>query len=229
MFNTDELQQTLALKENSYETFLWIKKKMRTSHSLSKVKAFAEVSLDTENWVKKNYNAIPNKYRPLQEEIPKFSFLLCSYFHIAFILNGDFTKTYSWPKKVLYFVLHDMMPQFSISLRKVSKADKHNAEKMMLNQLIHMTKEVCLEMKPPLLEKMLEAKHLHEPLAMCAYANDLLQRQKGQFSGAPVLVLWRKFAWNSHGNPKKNFKLTTEMILNAETTLKNELMLNCQP
>ena len=51
------------------------------------------------------------------------------------------------------------------------------------------------------------------------YGYDLLQREKGIANGPAVLALWRTFAWNESGSPKRGFRLEAEMIAEAETRL----------
>ncbi|RUS67018.1 hypothetical protein CUZ56_00956 [Saezia sanguinis] len=226
MFNPNELKHTLEIKSKSYNTLMWINSVIYKSRSLSKVRAFAEVAVDTEKWVKQHYALIPEHCKPLPEEIPAFSHLLHSYFHISFVLTGDFKTPYSTLKHALLFVFRGF---FYLSLRHVTKADKLEAEKMMIAQLAHTAERLGLETDPEQLQTMLKDKSLHEPVAICAYATDLLQRQKGQINGVPVLALWRKFAWNHHGSPKKNFELIVDMIMNAQHCIQNELLLRLPP
>lgn len=229
MFNPNELKHTLEIKSKSYNTLMWINSVIYKSRSLSKVRAFAEVAVDTEKWVKQHYALIPEHCKPLPEEIPAFSHLLHSYFHISFVLTGDFGKPHNALKHMSFFVFRAFMYPFYISLRHVTKADKLEAEKMMITQLAHTAEKLGLETNLEQLQTMLEDKSLHEPVAICAYATDLLQRQKGQINGVPVLALWRKFAWSHHGSPKKNFELTVDMIMNAQHCIQNELLLRLPP
>lgn len=81
----------------------------------------------------------------------------------------------------------------------------------------------CFDALRPPLEALLQIDDLREDIGACAYGVDLLSRLSGLKNGAASLVLWRSFAWTSQGSPKKGFKLSAEMILNAETALLERL------
>jgi len=63
-----------------------------------------------------------------------------------------------------------------------------------------------------------------EDVALATYGSQLLARVEGRSSGPAVLALWREFAWNKSGSPKKHFKLEAEAIMDAETRLKKKLI-----
>ena len=75
-----------------------------------------------------------------------------------------------------------------------------------------------------MLDDMLQDPDLREPLGLCAYAGDLLQRLEGRAVGAASLALWRTFAWTAQGSPKKDFVLTAEEIMASQELLTKRLL-----
>ncbi len=60
---------------------------------------------------------------------------------------------------------------------------------------------------------------LRECVCLVTYGYDLLDRMKGVANGPSVLALWRGFAWTAQGSPKKNFMLTADKIMNAQSVI----------
>ena len=73
------------------------------------------------------------------------------------------------------------------------------------------------------LDEMLQDPELREPIGLCTYAADLLQRLEGRAVGAASLALWRTFAWTTKGSPKKDFVLTADEIVAAHDVLSKRL------
>ena len=69
------------------------------------------------------------------------------------------------------------------------------------------------------LAELLRARLAFEDASMVAYADDLIQREKGIANGPAVLALWRGFAWNETGSPKHGFRLKVSLIVEAEERL----------
>ena len=72
-------------------------------------------------------------------------------------------------------------------------------------------------------DERIEKGDLTESLALVAYGRELLRRVEGLSEGTAVLALWRKFAWNEKGSPKKGFDLTAAMILEAQEKVKSSV------
>ncbi len=66
---------------------------------------------------------------------------------------------------------------------------------------------------------MLEDRQGFEDASLLAYADDLVQREKGIANGPAVLALWRGFAWNEAGSPKHGFRLKARLIDESEERL----------
>ena len=70
-----------------------------------------------------------------------------------------------------------------------------------------------------MLNDILQDQNLREPVGLCAYTADLLERLKGRAFGAASLALWRSFAWTPQGSPKKGFVLSADEIMMAQDIL----------
>jgi hypothetical protein len=51
---------------------------------------------------------------------------------------------------------------------------------------------------------------LREQLAICVYSRELQARIAGRNTGPAVLAIWRMFAWEPTGSPKRDFELSVE-------------------
>jgi len=72
-------------------------------------------------------------------------------------------------------------------------------------------------------EELLRDESLTESLALVSYGLELIRRCKGERSDPASPVLWRRFAWNKSGSPKKDFTLQAEMILDVEKLLESKI------
>ena len=107
--------------------------------------------------------------------------------------------------------------------KKVGPRDKKYAEKMKRNFLLQLAKVRGISVNDQILDDVLQDSTLREPVGLCTYAADLLQRLRGRTVGAASLALWRSFAWTPQGSPKKNFILTTDEIMIAQDLLAERL------
>lgn len=64
---------------------------------------------------------------------------------------------------------------------------------------------------------------ISDAAALAAYGVELVARCAGQPSNVATLALWRQFAWEKAGSPKKDFVLRSEALLEAEERLVNAL------
>jgi hypothetical protein len=107
--------------------------------------------------------------------------------------------------------------------KKVTAGAKKVAERMKRTFLVRLAEARGISVTDELLNDMLQDRNFREPIGLCTYADDLLQRLKGRAVGAASLALWRTFAWTPQGSPKKNFVLTTGEIMICQNVLVERL------
>ena len=90
--------------------------------------------------------------------------------------------------------------------------------------ILRISAALNLKAAAPQLIELLQDRTRLEEASLVAYGIDLESRQKGFAEGPAILALWRSFAWNENGSPKRNFQLTAGLILEAESRLTRALL-----
>ena len=108
--------------------------------------------------------------------------------------------------------------------KRLGRRDKDRAKKLELDCLKELAASQELSFDADVLAKLLSDRSTREQAAIVAYAGQLFRRCDGAYAGPWVLALWRTFAWHQTGSPKKNFELTSDLVLAAEQALINRLL-----
>jgi hypothetical protein len=110
-----------------------------------------------------------------------------------------------------------------LKLKKVTNRDKRKANILQREVVRELASSAGFSLTDEQEEELLRNESLGESLALVSYGQDLIRRCNGEQSDPSSLVLWRRFAWNKSGSPKKDFTLQAEMILDAEKLLESEI------
>jgi hypothetical protein len=106
----------------------------------------------------------------------------------------------------------------NLKTKSLSTADKKRARKMQVYSILQLGIDCGAKLDESRAETIVAENG--EATALLAYGHDLIQRLNATANGPAVLALWRRFAWNSSGSPKPKFRLSTKMILDAESDLQ---------
>ncbi len=107
--------------------------------------------------------------------------------------------------------------------KKLTKKDKSRAKKLKLDALRQLCLDEGIEHVEESLVSLSENKDTSESVSIISYSYELVRRSKGIIEGPAALVLWRDFAWNVSGSPKKKFKFTTHMAMKAKDLIISKL------
>ena len=107
--------------------------------------------------------------------------------------------------------------------KTVRAGDKKVAERMKRRFILRLAADRHISISDQVLDDILRDPELRDPVGLCAYAADLLERLEGRAAGAASLALWRTFAWSPQGSPKKKFVLTTDAVMVAQDILAERL------
>ena len=102
--------------------------------------------------------------------------------------------------------------------KKVGAGDKKVAERMKRNFLVRLAAANGISAVDQAADRVLQEPELRNPIGLCAYTADLLQRLEGKAVGAASLALWQSFP-GTPGSPRKGFVLTAHAIMVAQDTL----------
>jgi hypothetical protein len=226
MFTNEQMSRAVDLQERSYELLRWVSAAINKGFiSFKAAHNYLSLSAAAEEWIARHYQNIPEAARPALEDMKDFSSLFATYLENSFELVSN-------PGKRLYSPgAHCFCPFCSwladapnLKTRKLTSADRKRAQRMTLRALNHLATEqgVCLAETRG--QAILEDASLREHLALFTYGLDLWDRMKGIAVGPASLVLWRTFAWLPSGSPKKKFRLSAELFLQAEQAVKERIL-----
>lgn len=111
----------------------------------------------------------------------------------------------------------------NLKIKKVTGWDKAIANSLETEAVKKLISNENIPISEEKTNELLEDSEYIEPRALIAYGIELIRRCKGEDVDSSSLALWRRFAWEKTGIPKKNFDLTTETIKEAEIKLISRL------
>ena len=221
MLNQPEIRRLVAMQHRSYLLLKWMAKAVsegfvnfETAHDYSTLPEAAK------GWILGHYLNIPDNARPSREDLTTF----CAFFSTYLTNSFDLVSN---PGKQLYSPgAHCFCPMCSwladapnLKTKKVQSADKRRAKKMRVNALLNLAAAHRLSVNEKGIVELVDDPKTSEDTSLLAYGCDLLQRGKGIANGPAVLALWRGFAWNQSGSPKREFQLKAKLIGDAENRL----------
>jgi hypothetical protein len=103
--------------------------------------------------------------------------------------------------------------------KKQTREDKARAQKLKLSYIMQLSLDCGNPINDERAKAIVENSELKEAVAMATYGEQLIFRMKGHVEGSAILALWREFAWDASGSPKKNFKLDANHILRCEEAI----------
>lgn len=218
MFVEADLRRVLDLQERAYALFQWMGTAIEKGFiSFGAAQAHASDTDAARVWMRRHYEDLPSHARPAVEDMDDFMGLFNSFLKTSLTLVEE-------PERRLYSPhAHCFCPWCSwwadiprIQPKRLSTADKRKAEKMMGVFLEGLAEKKGVGLNPVLTKDFLQDARLRERLAICTYGAELFRRMRGDSSGPAGLALWRMFAWLPTGSPRKGFKLTAPLVLEAE-------------
>lgn len=218
MLDPKQIRRAVEMQHRSYLLLKWMASAVRDGFiNFETAHAYSTLPEAAESWILGHYFNIPSNARPAQEGLGAFSEFFSTYLTNSFDLIAN-------PGKQLYSPHdHCFCPMCSwladapnLKAKKVTSADKRRAEKMRIGTLLQVALENQITITESEITEVLEGNEHVERASLVAYGYDLLQRMKGIANGPAVLSLWRGFAWTKAGSPKSGFRLTADLIIDAE-------------
>jgi len=225
MFIQDEVDNAVRLQACGYQLLKWLEKALADGFITPEAAGTYATSEDAAySWLDKHYLNLPNNARPERSDLRAFSNFFSTYLHCTFDLDVEpGTVLYSPNAHCFCPICSWMVQKPHLRPKKVTAGAKKVAERMKRTFLVRLAEARGISVTGELLNDMLQDRNLREPIGLCTYADDLLQRLKGKAVGAASLALWRTFAWTPQGSPKKNFALTTDEIMISQNVLVERL------
>lgn len=225
MLEAATVTKAVELQARGYHLLCWLEEAFDRGFVAPEAgHRYASMASAAQGWIEQHYDNLPSAARPEREDLGAFCLFFATYLTNTFDLDAS-------PGKRLYSPdAHCFCPMCSWMVRiphlrpkKLGPADKKAAAQLEREFLRGLAAELNVSVPSAELDRLLLEPNLRQPLGMCAYATDLLDRLNGISGGPTSLALWRRFAWSDKGSPVKGFALTASNILAAQELLSERL------
>lgn len=225
MLIRDEIEKAVRLQACGYQLLKWLEQALNDGFITPEAAGDYATSEDAAySWLDRHYLNLPESARPARSDLRAFGNFFSTYLDCTFDLDATpGQRLYSPDAHCFCPICTWMVQKPHLRPKKVRTSDKKVAERMKRTFLLRLAQARGISITEEMLEQLLQDPNLREPLGLCTYAQDLLERLKGTAVGAASLALWRSFAWNPQGSPKQHFVLTTDEIMIAQDILAERL------
>lgn len=221
MLNQPEMRRLVETQRRSYLLLKWMAKAVSEGFvNFETAHAYSTLPESAEGWIRGHYLNIPDKARPLREDLPAFCAFFSTYLENSFdLISNPGKRLYSPGAHCFCPICSWLVEAPHLKAKKLTYSDKRRAQTMRINVLMNLAAQHRLGIGEEAIHELLKGRQVLEDASLVAYGYDLLQREKGIANGPAVLALWRGFAWNESGSPKQGFRLKAETIVAAESRL----------
>jgi hypothetical protein len=224
MINEHELNRALKTKDQTYNLVMWLNSAIKKDIIIPQKAIEYTTSFDAaKDWIVEHYKNLPIDSRPDSldfKDVDTFTYMFLSHFNSSFDIETEPGQRYV---PHLLRTVGIFVDNPHIHPKKLYARDKLNARKLKIEYLQGLAIEHGIQFDNSFFENLVDDCELKEKIAITTYGLQLIERLKGFDQGIEVLALWREFAWDSNGSPKKKFKLEPKLILEYEKLIINEL------
>jgi len=223
----ESVERAVRIQRTGYRFLKWLESALERGFVEPEAAAgYAAEGAAAREWIERHWANLPPEARPERDEVEDFANYFTTYVDGSFTLDAD-------PGEVL-FSDHCNCPFCSWMVRRkhlrparTLSGDKKRARTMQGNYVAQLALDLGLECDASLVEALCGRSDLRAAIGLATYAADLQRRMRGFNEGAAALVLWRTFAWDEHGSPKRNFELTADEAWAAQDAIARELKASC--
>lgn len=217
----EQVDRAVALQARGYHLLQWLEKALADGFIAPEAAhSYATMEQSALAWIERHYLNLPNAARPTREDLPAFSRLFSTYLTNTFDLEANPGQRLFSPNAHCFCPCCSWMVRVPhLKPKKIGVPDRKVAESMKRDFARRLALGLGLTIPDETLDKILQDPGFRESIGLSTYAYDLLRRLEGIAIGPATLVLWRTFAWTAKGSPKKDFVLSTDLILDAQKTL----------
>lgn len=222
-FPNEIVERALSLQAQSYQFLLWMADLERNAVSDAADHEPSQLQDASFDWIEKNYEAIPNHARPSRDDLRAFSNLFATYLESSFdLIESPGQRLYSEDAHCFCPLCSWLVDIPNLQPKKLTPFDKRRAKKIQREFLSQLASTMDIH-SDSACERVLTDSSLREDIALSTWMDQLLHRLEGVSPGPAVLALWRSFAWTSTGAPKKNFRVSPELVRDSTLRLQTAL------
>lgn len=216
LLKPEAVERAIDLQRRSYDLLRWVAD--RVDHGAITFKLahnFASLPEAAHGWLSANYETLPRNAQPPREDLRAFANLFASYLETSFeMVESPGQMKYSPNHHCFCPMCSWLVNAPRLVTKKLTRSDKERARKLQASAITRIALARDLAVNDA--DALLAQPELAEAAALVAYALDLEARMNDAGEGPPALALWRAFAWNRQGSPKKDFVLRADLIFEAE-------------
>jgi hypothetical protein len=189
----------------------------RGSLSFSVVHDTTDSAAAASEWIRRNFENIPEDARPSEAQIPMFSRLFVSFLSTSFRLNPNSRRLVSACGCRCFYCAY-LQAGPNLDPRMPSKKDAQTAGALKRIYIGRLAEDLGVPGASEVVERVLRNGNLATDISMANWGAELMRRSKFASQGEAVLALWRQFAWQNN-SPKPRFKITAKRLIEAEQNI----------
>ncbi|NND99471.1 MAG: hypothetical protein HKN47_19325 [Pirellulaceae bacterium] len=225
MIDHEKLTQAVETHRRTFELLKWLESALNQGFiQFGSVHAFGSDSEAACQWIARHFQNLPPDGRPAspsETDIQPHAHMLATYLSTSFdaVAQPGYRRAGDcscWCCSWLEALPH-------LRPKKLSVKDKRRAQRLKLDALRQLALDVDAKADDARLEEIAAGADPAASLALVTYGHQLIRRLRGLTEGPAILALWREFAWDPGGSPKRKFKLRVDDILQAEQRLIEKL------
>lgn len=225
MLNRIELIKALKIQEQTYNLAFWLNSAIKKGIIRpEKAMDYAASFVAAKNWIVDHYHNLPIDGRPDSlepKDLGSFTFMFISHFNSSFDIEDKPGQRYVPHRLRNGGLTHVDNPH--IQPKKIDSKDKSRARKLKIDYIKKLAIASEKQITDIIIENLIDNSELKEKIAVTTYGMQLINRMSGHDEGTANLALWREFAWDQNGSPKKKTKLDADKMLNYEILIVKKL------
>ncbi len=220
-----KVTKAVELQARGYRLLHWLEGAFDAGFILPEAAhRYASMPEAAQGWIEQHYENLPKSARPERDDLRAFCEFFATYLTNTFDLDTNPGKRLFSPDAHCFCPMCSWMVRVPhLRPKKLSPSDKKAAANLKRKFLRSLAVDLGTAVSDAQIESLLLEPSLREPIGLCTYACDLLDRVNGISGGPASLALWRSFAWTAEGSPVKNFVLSAADIIAAQALLGERL------
>jgi hypothetical protein len=221
MLDIKRLTTAIETRDRTYKLLLWISDaldqgKIRVSQASHHSGGPAAAT----QWLKANYDDIPEELRPNKRDLTEFGAFFSTYIMSSFdVIKKPGTRGEGAATGCHCELCLRIVNAPHLQAKKLCARDKRRAEMLMEDCIIELAKQHGIQISYDQAAEIVANPRTRRAAAYLTYGHWLIMRLSGESDGPSILALWRIIAWDSRGGRIHGFKLKLEDFPKAEKLL----------
>ncbi len=217
------MRNAVEIQQRTYLLLKWLNAAIERGFvSVGSVRKYVSDSTIAAEWLNEHYLNLPDECRPASRnpnDIVPYANMFCSYLLASFDIQEQPGERYVPHDRRNSHACSPFATNPHLRPKKLTTEDKTRARKLKILYVKQLALSCGSRINDERAKEIVEDSGLKEAVSMATYGEQLIRRTKGHVEGSAILALWREFAWNASGSPKKDFKLNAERACECEEAI----------